>query len=231
MFHRYGPMGHLPPTTPHQHPPANCSFMSNWLLFLDGFANKFLSLQFEKKNKNKKHTWHAITRPETNTWKQFRQFLDCSARGMPSVAKISHPLYSVSLLHFCIRQVLRCKSAVQCKPTWRRHVPHLPDHCYKWWKDSPLTLFHVKQKHLNTTFEWKLWQWNIPEEKHEIRVWKRSFEVTWVLLPLYMMTQVISAFSVLGQRQRTQWNSIVSVSQPPSSLTCKEVEEGGWRLH
>lgn len=49
--------------------------------------------------------------------------------------------------------------------------------CYQWSKASPLILFHVKQKGLNTAPDLKLWQWNIPGEKRDTFVWKGALRL------------------------------------------------------
>lgn len=187
---------------------------------------------------NVKHTWRAFTRPETNTcygnnldnsWivlleecrqlqKYFTLFKDlCSALCHSKCMYTSCSCLIAPLLHSPGAPV-EDQSSVQAYLMVTRSSPLLcypgqsghTEVCYKWWKDWPLTLFHVKHKHLSTAFKWKLWQWNIPGDKHDISVWKRSFAVTWILLPLYMIAQVISACCVLGQRQRKQLCQTVS---------------------
>ena len=88
--------------------------------------------------------------------------------------------------------------------TWSEHT----EVCKRRSKDSPLIRFHVKQKRLNTASDRRfLWQWNIPGEKRDMFVGKRSFEVTWVLLPRHMCARVTTAGSeglyTVRERERT----------------------------
>lgn len=109
--------------------------------------------------------------------------------------------------------------------------------CYQWSKASPLILFHVKQKGLNTAPDLKLWQWNIPGEKRDKFVWKGALRLPECFCLFIRLLKLLQPVLYWGRDKETEdkktavSNSIISVSQVPSGLTCTEVEEGGPRLH
>lgn len=153
------------------------------------------------------HTRHAFTRPETNTcygnnldnpWivlleeccqlqKYFillKDFHECSVLCHSKYMCTSNSCRIVPLLH-SPDAPLRVQTLIQAYMTAIRSSPGLchpgesghKEVCYQWSKASPLILFHVKQKGLNTAPDLKLWQWNIPGEKRDMLVWKGALRL------------------------------------------------------
>lgn len=115
-------------------------------------------------------------------------------------------------------------------------------------KDSPLILFHVKQKRLNAASDWELlkaflWQWNIPGEKRDTFVGKGALKLPECCCLVTRLLRLLQPALKASARERTSeqlcktesspWVRPACVNYVPlrSYRTCAEVEEGGPGLH